>query len=402
MYGRTPAAFFWFTQCESGKCDNCGMAAHPYTFGLEEEYFLARRDGRRLRGMPRAFFDECRKAVGDGRFGHEMLQTQVEVQTAVHRGARTARDDLLQLRHTVGQVAQRHDLAILAAGTHPRASWRQQRGTEKPRYDRIMTQLQLPGRRNLLCGLHVHVQPADTQARIDLMRRMQPFLPLLLALSTSSPFWMGQPTGLMGYRQTAYQEIPRTGLPPLFADQAGYDRYLRRLTQSGAIENAGFLWWALRPSVNFPTLELRVTDCCTDAADALAIAQLYRCLIRHVERQPKLHAGLDAGVQAIVAENLWRAQRYGFDAGLIDLSSNRLVSVREMFRNLQQVLADDIAALEVEAEFDHLWRILHAGTSAHRQLAIYRECRAQGRPRSEALQAVVDWLAQASVGFAQA
>ena len=373
------------------------MAAHPYTFGLEEEYFLVRRNARRLRHMPRAFFDECRDAIGDGRFGHELLQTQVEVQTVVHHDAGEARRDLVGLRTRVAELAQRHGLSILAAGTHPRESWRQQRSTVKPHYDQVMAQLQLPGRRNLLCGLHVHVQPANVEARIDLMRRVQPFLPMLLAFSTSSPFWMGQPTGLMGYRQTAYQEIPRTGLPPLFTDQAGYDRYLRRLIQSGAIENAGFLWWALRPSLNFPTLELRVTDCCTNADDALAIAQLYRCLIRYLERQPQLHAGLDAGVQAIVAENLWRAQRYGFDAGLIDLSSNRLVSMREMFRNLQQVLAEDVAALGVEAEFDHLWHILQTGTSAHRQMAIYRESRAQGASRSEALQAVVDWLAQASV-----
>jgi carboxylate-amine ligase len=378
------------------------MHDHPYTFGLEEEYFLVRRNSRRLRRMPGRFFDECRAAVGDGRFGHELLQTQVEVQTAVHHDTGAARRDLFHLRATVGRVARRHGLAILASGTHPRESWRRQRSTDKPHYDRVMAQLQLPGRRNLLCGLHVHVQPADAGARIDLMRRAQPFLPLLLAFSTSSPFWMGQPTGLMGYRQTAYQEIPRTGLPPLFADQAGYDRYLKRLVQSGAIENAGFLWWALRPSLNFPTLELRATDCCTSAEDALAIAQLYRCLIRHLERRPRLHAGIDAGVQAIVAENLWRAQRYGFDAGLIDLSSNRLVPVREMFRNLQQVLADDVAALGVAAEFEHLWRILQTGTSAHRQLAIYRERRSQGRPRSEALQAVVDWLAQASVPGAHA
>ena len=373
------------------------MTGHPYTFGLEEEYFLVRRDARRLRSMPRVFFDECRSAVGGGRFGHELLQTQVEVQTAVHGGVRTARDDLLQLRGTVGRVARRHGLTILAAGTHPRASWRQQQGTEKPRYDQIMTQLQLPGRRNLLCGLHVHVQPADVDARVDLMRRMQPFLPLLLAFSTSSPFWMGQPTGLMGYRQTAYQEIPRTGLPPLFADPSGYERYLLRLTRAGAIENASFVWWMLRPSLRFPTLELRATDCCTHVEDALAIAQLYRCLVRHLERQPRLHAGMDAGVQAIVAENLWRAQRYGYDAGLIDLSSSRLVSVREMFRNLQQVLAEDVAALGAAAEFEHLWHILQTGTSAHRQLAIYRERRSSGASRSEALQAVVDWLAKASV-----
>ena len=148
--------------------------------------------------------------------------------------------------------------------------WRDQRSTDKPHYDRVMEQLQMLGHRNLVCGLHVHVQPADTSARIDLLRRLQPFMPLLLAVSTSSPFWMGHPTGLMGYRQTAYQEIPRTGLPPLFANQAAYDRYVARMVQSGTIEDAGFLWWAIRPSLRFPTLELRVPDCCTDAEECCA------------------------------------------------------------------------------------------------------------------------------------
>lgn len=372
------------------------MQAHPYTFGLEEEYFLVRRNRRRLRHMPRAFFDHCHEALGD-RVGSELLQTQVEVQTNVHHDLLEARQDLHHLRRTVGAIAAGHGLAILAAGTHPMGLWRDQRSTDKPHYDRVMEQLQMLGHRNLVCGLHVHVQPADTSARIDLLRRLQPFLPLLLAISTSSPFWMGHPTGLMGYRQTAYQEIPRTGLPPLFANQAAYDRYVARMVQSGTIEDAGFLWWAIRPSLRFPTLELRVPDCCTDADDALALAQLFRCLVRHLERHPERHAGLDAGVQAIIAENLWRAQRHGYDAGLIDLASGRLVPVREMLRNLQQVLEEDVAALGAGEAFEQLWKILQYGTSAHRQLAIYRERRGAGEGRLDALQAVVDWLADASV-----
>lgn len=372
------------------------MQAHPYTFGLEEEYFLVRRNGRRLRHMPKAFFARCHEALGE-RVGSELLQTQVEVQTAVHRDAGEARRDLYHLRTTVGAIAGEHGLAMLAAGTHPMGLWREQRSTDKPHYDRVMEQLQMLGHRNLVCGLHVHVQPADVASRIDLLRRLQPFLPLLLALSTSSPFWMGHPTGLMGYRQTAYQEIPRTGLPPLFPDQAAYDRYVARMVQSGTIEDAAFLWWAVRPSLQFPTLELRVPDCCTDPEDALALAQLFRCLVRYLERQPQRHAGLDAGVQAIIAENLWRAQRHGFDAGLIDLASGKLVAVREMLRNLQETLAEDIAVFAAEAAFTQLWRILEHGTSAHRQMAIYRERRLAGYGRLEALQAVVDWLSSASV-----
>lgn len=369
---------------------------HPYTFGLEEEYFLVRRNRRRLRHMPRTFLQRCHDALGD-QVGSELLQTQVEVQTRVHHDAAEALADLRHLRSTVGRVAAEQALAILAAGTHPMGVWRDQRSTDKPHYDRVMEQLQMVGHRNLVCGLHVHVQPADPATRVDLLRRVQPFLPLLLALSTSSPFWLGHPTGLMGYRQTAYQEIPRTGLPPLFADQAAYDRYVARMMQSGTIEDASFLWWAVRPSLKFPTVELRVPDCCTDVEDALALAQLFRCVVRHLERHPERHAGLDAGVQAIIAENLWRAQRYGYDAGLIDLASGRLASVSEMLRNTQDVLEEDIDALHAQTAFARLWAILEHGTSAHRQLAIYRDHLRAGEGRMNALQAVVDWLADASV-----
>lgn len=372
------------------------MTDHPYTFGLEEEYFLVRRNRRRLRHMPRTFFQRCHDALGD-QVGSELLQTQVEVQTRVHHDASDALADLRHLRGTIGRIAAEQGLAILAAGTHPMGVWRDQRSTDKPHYDRVMEQLQMLGHRNLVCGLHVHVQPANPASRIDLLRRVQPFLPLLLALSTSSPFWLGHPTGLMGYRQTAYQEIPRTGLPPLFADQAAYDRYVARMMQSGTIEDASFLWWAVRPSLKFPTVELRVPDCCTDVEDALALAQLFRCVVRHLERHPERHAGLDAGVQAIIAENLWRAQRHGYDAGLIDLASGRLAPVSEMLRNTQDALEEDIVALQAEAAFARLWRILEHGTSAHRQLAIYRDQVRAGEGRMNALQAVVDWLAEASV-----
>jgi glutamate---cysteine ligase / carboxylate-amine ligase len=372
------------------------MQDHPYTFGIEEEYFLIRRNARRLRHMPRAFFDECVRTLGE-RFGSEMLQTQVEVQTTVHHSPGEALADLTDMRSRLGGIAGRHGLAIIAAGTHPLGFWRGQRSTDKPHYDQVMDELQMLGQRNLLCGLHVHVQPAQQASRISLLSRLQPFLPLLLALSTSSPFWMGHPTGLMGYRQTAYQEIPRSGLPPLFQSEREYDEYVQRLTQGGAIKNASFLWWALRPSLAFPTLELRVTDCCTDLRDALAIAQLFRCLVRHLEHHPDLHRSLDAGGQAVIDENLWRAQRYGFDAGLIDLSSNRLVSVRETLHSTLDALADDIQALGCAAQIERLWAIMAEGSSAHHQLALYREQRTLGRNRTEALQAVVDWLAEASV-----
>ena len=370
--------------------------AHPYTFGLEEEYFLVRRNGRRLRHMPRRFFEACRAALGE-RFGSEMLQTQVEVQTQVHDDPLAAERDLLDLRRVVGRVAHEHGLGILSAGTHPSAQWRGQRTTDKPHYDQVMDELQMLGHRNLLCGLHVHVQPADPLQRVALMARLQPFLPLLLALSTSSPFWMGHATGLMGYRQTAYQEIPRTGLPPLFRDQADYDHYVQRMVNARAIPDASFLWWALRPSLAFPTLELRITDACTDPRDALAIAQLFRCLVRHLERAPDLFEKLHAGDQAVIEENLWRVQRHGFDTGLIDLGSGLPVSMRELLERTLRTLTDDIAALACASQIEHVGRIVERGTSAHRQLQHYQQRRQAGDAHGEALVQVVQWLAAASV-----
>lgn len=369
---------------------------HPYTFGLEEEYFLVRRNGRRLRHMPRRFFAECRKALGE-RFGSEMLQTQVEVQTEVHHDALAAERDLLTLRRTVGRIARAHGLGIVSSGTHPTALWRDQRSTDKPRYDQLMDELQMLGHRNLVCGLHVHVQPADPGQRVSLMTRIQPFLPLLLALSTSSPFWMGQATGLMGYRQTAYKEIPRTGLPPLFRDQADYDRYVRRMVDGRAIPDASFLWWAVRPSLAFPTLELRVPDACTDPRDALAIAQLFRCLVRHLECAPRMHEGLGIVEQAVIEENLWQAQRHGFDAGLIDPATGARHSVHDALESVAGMLSADIAALDCAPQMDHLRHILAAGTSAHLQRRRYDERRRAGHTHGEALADVVHWLADASV-----
>jgi carboxylate-amine ligase len=369
---------------------------HPYTFGLEEEYFLIRRNGRRLRHMPRRFFEACRAALGE-RFGSEMLQTQVEVQTKVHDDPLTAERDLLDLRRVVGGVAHEHGLGILSAGTHPSAQWRGQRSTDKPHYDQVMDELQMLGHRNLLCGLHVHVQPADPSQRVALMARLQPFLPLLLALSTSSPFWMGHATGLMGYRQTAYQEIPRTGLPPLFRDQADYDDYVQRMVSARAIPDASFLWWALRPSLAFPTLELRITDACTDPRDALAIAQLFRCLVRHLERAPDLYNSLHAGDQAVIEENLWRVQRHGFDTGLIDLGGGLPVSVRELLERTLHSLTDDIAALACASQIEQVGRIVERGTSARLQLQHYQQRRRAGDAHGEALVQVVHWLAAASV-----
>ena len=253
-----------------------------FTFGIEEEYFLVDAETKLVaHDVPQAFF-EAATAASEGRVKPEFLQPQIEVISSPHTSTAEARAELRHLRRTVAAVAAEHGLAILAAGTHPTALWRSAVQTAKDRYDTVMHDLQMIGQRDLLCGLHVHVELPDPDERVDVMYRMLPYLPLFLALSTSSPFWQSRPTGLKGYRLAAYDELPRTGVPELFRTREEFDAYVAALVRAGVIEDSTFIWWALRPSLNNPTLELRAPDSCTLVEDSIAIAALYRTLARHL------------------------------------------------------------------------------------------------------------------------
>jgi len=201
------------------------------------------------------------------------------------------------------------------------------RQTEKQRYDNVMHELQMIGQRDLLCGLHVHVELPDPDDRVDIMMRMLPYLPLFIALATSSPFWRARPTGLKGYRLAAYDELPRTGVPELFRTPAEYDSYIAALVKAGVMEDSSYVWWAIRPSMKHPTLELRAPDSCTLVEDSVAIAALYRTLARRLTRNPWQNWDLTAVTRAIVVENKWRAQRYGVHGTFVDISGNGAISL---------------------------------------------------------------------------
>ncbi|MFD0936531.1 YbdK family carboxylate-amine ligase, partial [Methylobacterium trifolii] len=302
--------------------------AHAYRFGMEEEFFLADAE---TRGTPRARLKAFHAAVKDRveDAERELLQCQIETCSPPGDSFTEAGDRLRDLRAALAEVGDAHGILVFAAGTHPTATWRRQTETDGDRYRGIMRDLRMIGQRNMVCGLHVHVEVPRPDARVDLKNRLLPFLPVLLALSTSSPFWQGHPTGLSGYRMRAYAELPRTGLPELFDDRADYDRYVRVMEKAGAIEDASFLWWHLRASVKFPTLELRVADSCTRLEDALTVAALFRCLVRRVDRDPEIHARLTGASRGFVMENLWRAQRDGVRAELIDEAAERAVPLAE-------------------------------------------------------------------------
>ncbi len=368
-----------------------------YRFGIEEEYFLA---DATTRGTPRrtvrAFHDAARVRLP--RVERELLQSQVETSTPPSTDFNEARGILAELRAGLADIGQAHGILVLAAGTHPIARWSRQSQTQKDRYETLMQELRMLGRRNVVCGMHVHVEVPRPETRVDLMNRLLPYMPLLLALSVSSPFWQGRNTGLAGYRMSAFGEMPRTGLPDLFSSTADFDRYVEMMTRAGAIADASFLWWTLRPSVRYPTLELRIADSCTRLKDTLAIAALYRCLVRLVDRRPELNRGLTGASRAIAAENLWRAQRDGVRAKLIDEASGDAMPFASCLDTVLALVAEDADTLACGREIQGARAIVAAGTSADGQLTAFAEARARGLAGPEALGAVVDWLAKTTAG----
>ncbi len=371
------------------------MVAEPaFTVGIEEEYLLVDRGTRDLVGDPPiTLLEEC-QALLEGRASPEFLRCQIEVGTNVCETMAEARADLARLRTTVAEVAARHGLALIAASTHPFATWDAQRQTDKARYHEIARDIQAPARRLTICGMHVHVGIADPDLRIDLMSQAAYFLPHLLALSTSSPFWRGLDTGLRSYRIAVFDELPRTGLPEQFDSYGEFERHLRVLVEAGIIEDGSRLWWDIRPSVRFPTLEMRISDVCTRLDDGIAIAALYRCILRMLWRLRRRNQRWRRYAAMLINENRWRAQRYGIDAGLIDFGRGELVPYPELLEELIALVSEDAACFGCAAEIAKARDILARGTSAHRQLALYRARIEAGDVPRQALEAVVDWLAE--------
>ncbi len=370
--------------------------SEPYTVGIEEEYFLIDAQTKSVvRTMPQGFLTAAKTALGNS-VSCEFLQSQIEVMTRPHADLRRALAELCALRRTVAGIASGFGMTILAAGTHPTAQWQRSHQSEGERYDTVMDDLQMVGRRNMLCGLHVHVALPDPEQRVDVMSRMLPYLPLFIALSTSSPFWRARNTGLKGYRLAAYDELPRTGIPEMFRTQAEYTAYVEALVRAGAIRDSSYIWWAIRPSRANPTLELRAPDCCTNVAHAVALAALYRGLVRHLVRDPFKNAEHDTISRAIIQENKWRAQRHGIAGTFADLWGKGPLSVENMLRDVLFDIRDDLGALGCAEQAAGCREIFRTGTSADRQIAIF-EANGGENDRGRALLAVLEWIARESV-----
>jgi carboxylate-amine ligase len=364
----------------------------PFTIGIEEEYLLVDRASRDLvREMPPQLFRECETALR-GQVAREFLRSQIEVETQVHRSVRAAGAELKALRQAVADLAGRHGLAPIAASTHPFAQWGEQQPTERERYRALAVDLAGVGRHLVICGMHVHVGVDDDELRIDLMGQALYFLPHLLVLSASSPFFEGEDTGLKCYRLAAYSEVPRTGLPQRFGSWSEYRRAVDVLVRSGVIEDASKIWWDLRPSESFPTLEMRITDVCTRVEDAVCIAALYVSILRMLYRIRRANQTWRAYPLFLLAENRWRAQRYGVGGTLFDFGKGELVPFRDLIDELLGMLREDAEALGCPREVEHARTIIARGTSADRQVACLGRLLSAGASRGEALRGVVDHL----------
>ena len=363
-----------------------------FTIGVEEEYLLVDRETRALVvDPPETLMAEAEEKCG-AQVTSELLRSQIEVGTKVCKNVQEVRQDLSRLRSNIIEVADRHGLAPIAASTHPFSKWTEQKHTEKERYFDLTHEMQGAARRLVICGMHVHVGIDDDELRIDLMNQASYFLPHLLALSCSSPFWEGLDTGLKSYRLTIFDALPRTGLPERFASWAEYQRHINILIDSGLIPDSTRIWWDLRPSDHFPTLETRIMDVCTRLDDTIALTSLLVCIMRMLYRLRTRNQRWRIYTPMLIRENRWRAMRYSFDEGMLDLAKGVVVPFEDLIDEMLAHVSEDAEALGCEKELADVRQILSRGTSAHRQLKDYGLERANGASVEDSLKAVVDTL----------
>ena len=262
----------------------------------------------------------------------------------------------------------------------------------------LAREMQATARRMVICGMHVHVGIEDDELRIDLMSQLAYFLPHLLALSCSSPFWEGENTGLKSFRLTVFSSLPRTGLPEHFASYGEYQRHIRALVDNNLIQDTSKIWWDLRPSWRYPTLETRIMDVCTSVDDAIALAALNVCILRMLYRLRRNNQRWRIYADMLVNENRWRAMRYSCDEGLLDFAKGELVPFADLLEEMLELVREDSETMGCTADIAHARTILKRGTSAHRQIKVFDEARARGASEREALKAVVDWLVRETAG----
>ena len=361
------------------------------TLGVEEEFFLIDPDSRDLLADPDpCIFKACEANAAPHKVVHEFLRSQIETNTRVCASLADVRRSLRETRQVVIEAAERYGAQVMAASVHPFAAWQEQMPTPKDRYERFAATYQETVHRLIAGGMHIHAGFGDADSRIRVMTALRRHLPVLNALSGSSPFSAGRESGFKSSRLNLFGALPRSGLPEAMRTRAEYDNLVWHYQRMELISDGSELWWNIRPSHAYPTVELRICDVCPRIEDAMSIAALYACLIRKLARQDQEGHLPPEPPTEIIAENRWLAQRYGVLGFLGDTRQGGRIDIADEVAILVDELTADAKALDCEPELRHALTIIAEGASADRQLDHYRLCLVDGATEAEALRAVVD------------
>ena len=342
------------------------------TLGIEEEYQLIDPKTRELTSYITEILEDGEVIFRDD-VKPELLQSQIEIGSKVCNNLTELHQDLNRLRKLVKSYANKNNLDIIAAGTHPFSHWKDQVVTDKERYHGFMDSTQYVGKRMLIFGMHVHVGIKSTELRIDIMNQMRYFMPHILALSTSSPFWQGNITGFKSFRSIIFEDLPRTGIPEIFSSYKDYQSYVRTLIKSNTIDEPTKIWWDIRPHSIYPTLEFRICDCCTRMMDALSIAALIQALVakliilRNSNQSWRHYRG------SLIHENKWRATKDGIQSKLLDLGKSKEVKYKKLMYEMLDFVDEVVDDLGSRKYINHIKTIINKGTSSDKQLEVFKD-----------------------------
>jgi carboxylate-amine ligase len=357
-----------------------------FTLGIEEEYQTIDPVSRDLRSHIQTEMLAQGKLRLEERVKAEMHQSVVEVGTRICHNIKEAKEAITYLRREMVQLAQENGLVLVAGATHPFADWRAQEIYPDPRYARVVEDMQLVARANLIFGLHVHVGIEDREAAIRIMNSMRYFLPHILALSTNSPFWLGMNSGFKSYRAKVFERFPRTNLPDHFESYSEFENYVNLLIRTNCIDNAKKIWWDIRPHPFFDTIEVRICDIPLRVEETVALAALIQATAVKLWHLHARNQDYRQYSRALIMENKWRAVRYGLDGNLIDFGREKEVPERDLIREYLNFVSDVLGELDSHDEIGYIHRMLENGTGADRQLKVYNETGGD-------LKAVVDYMA---------
>jgi glutamate---cysteine ligase / carboxylate-amine ligase len=347
------------------------MTEEPLTIGIEEEFQIVDETGD-LRAHIETLMVSAKPALGE-ELKPEFLQSFVEIGTKVCADITEAQLEIARLRGTLHGILAESGLRLASAGTHPFSHWKDQIRTEDERYRVLEDEMQDVIRELLIFGMHVHIGITDQELRLEVFNEARYFLPHLMALSTSSPFWLGRNTGLKSYRGVVWSRFPRTGIPPEFGSYDEFENYIELLIKTNSIDDGKKIWWDMRPHHIYPTIEFRICDACTKVEETICLAALIQAICAKLLKLRKGNLGFRKYLPSLVAENKWRAMRHGIDGKLIDFGKQAEVPFRQLAEELCEFIDDVLDDLGSRKAVDYVQTILRDGTSADRQLKVYLE-----------------------------